>query len=71
MAIPELSRLEKVTLRDVWPNEATSFTPWLAHDENLALLAETIGMELELEATEQDVGPFRADILCKNVATDE
>jgi len=27
-------------------------------------------MELELEATEKEVGPFRADILCKDVAED-
>jgi hypothetical protein len=36
----------------------------------LRLLGETIGIELELEAIEKDVGPFRADILCKNVVTD-
>jgi len=30
------------------------------------LLGDTIGIELELVAQEKDVGPFRADILCKN-----
>src|SRR4029077_1332791 len=38
--------------------------------ENLAILADTLGLELELEAQERPVGPFRADILCKDVATD-
>ncbi len=38
--------------------------------KNLELLGETIGIELELEAQEKDVGPFRADILCKNTEDD-
>ncbi len=61
-----LSRLERVELINVWPTEDGDFTPWLAEEENLELLGDTIGMELELEATEKNVGPFRADILCKN-----
>ena len=44
------------------------FTPWLAEPENLEVLSETLGIDLELEAQEKDVGPFRADILCKNTA---
>jgi hypothetical protein len=34
------------------------------------LLSETLGLELEVEAQEKQVGPFRADILCKDVQTD-
>lgn len=64
-----LGRLTKVDLRDIWAGEATAFTPWLAREENLAVLAETLGLELELEAQEKSVGPFRADILCKEVGT--
>ena len=66
-----LGRLEKVELREAWTSEAGHFTPWLAQEDNLRLLGEAIGIELELEAQEKDVGPFRADILCKNTATDE
>lgn len=62
----ELSRLEEVELREVWPDEAQDFTPWLAMKENLLLLGETLDMELELEAQEIYVGDFRADILCRN-----
>ncbi len=65
-----LGRLEKVDLREAWLSEASDFTPWLAREENLALLGETIGLELELEAQEKEVGPFRADILCKDTLTD-
>lgn len=63
----KLSRLEKVDLRDIWETEAQDFTPWLAQEENLAILGEAIGIELALEAQEKNVGPFRADILCKDV----
>ena len=42
---------------------------WL-DDENIGLLSETIGLELEVEAQEKHVGPFRADILCKDTVTD-
>lgn len=66
----QLGRLKKVDLRDVWSREAGEFTPWLAQDENLSLIGEAIGLELELEAQEKNVGPFRADLLCRDTATD-
>ena len=70
MSIKSLGRLEKIDLREVWLSESGQFTPWLAQTENLKLLGETIGIELECEAQEKEVGPFRADILCKDTATD-
>ena len=68
--LPELGRLERVNLRDYWVNEATYFTPWLALSENLNLLSDTVGMELELMDTESSVGPFRADILCRDMVSE-
>lgn len=65
-----LGRLHRVELRDIWQSEAQDLTPWLAREDNLALLAETLGIDLELEAVEQNVGPFRADILCKDTLSD-
>ncbi|MEX1040943.1 MAG: DUF4268 domain-containing protein [Pirellulaceae bacterium] len=66
-----LGRLTSVTLREAWLSEAGDFTPWLAEDENIQLLSETIGIDLEVEAIEKNVGPFRADILCKDTTTDQ
>ena len=66
-----LGKLEKVDLRTVWKNESGDFTPWLAREENLSVLSDTIGIDLELQAQEQSVGPYSADILCKDTATDE
>ena len=60
-----LGRLEQVELRNVWLSEPGHFTPWLAQADNIALLADTLGMDLEVEAQEKDVGPYRADIVCK------
>ena len=56
-------------LREIWTSESTDFTPWLARSENLAVLGDTIGFDLEVEAQEKEVGPFRADILCKDLRT--
>lgn len=44
-----------------WNSEPGDFTPWLAQEENLAVLAQTIGLQLELEAQEKAVGPFSAE----------
>ena len=66
----ELGELTKVPLREFWEGEASDFTPWLAREENIGLLGDTIRVELEVEAQERNVGPFRADILCKDISTD-
>jgi hypothetical protein len=48
--------------------EARDFTPWLATEENLALLAETLGLgELQLQGTELPVGNFNLDILAEDI----
>ena len=67
-----LSKIKRINLRDCWENEATDFTPWLASEENIALLADALGFdELEVKAQEEHVGPFRADILCVDPGTDK
>lgn len=65
-----LSRLQKVPLRSVWKGEASDFTPWLAQEENLTLLGETLGLDLAFEDSEHSVGAYKADIVCKDTATD-
>lgn len=70
MSTPNLGRLEPVDLREAWEDEARHFTPWLGEPENLQLLGDTIGIELQLEAQEKEVGPFRADLLCKDTRND-
>ena len=56
---------EKVDVRELWPNEAQDFTPWLA--KNLEMLGEEIGLKLEFVSMEEPVGPFYLDILARDV----
>lgn len=60
-----LGKMEPVLLREAWSNEALDFTPWLAEEDNLNTLAESLGIsELVLVETEHYVGDFKLDILC-------
>lgn len=68
MTIPTLGRLESIEVRTAWANEAASFTPWLA--ENLDRLGEALGLELAIDATEVPVGPYRADIVAREIRED-
>ena len=61
--IPELGRIEKIDLREAWPNEAEDFTPWLS-EQGLDELGDALGLELELQSTEEPVGSFALDMLC-------
>lgn len=64
----DLSKITKLELREVWETEDKDFTPWLAEEENITELGKTIGIELEVEAQEKNVGPFRADILARDIS---
>ena len=60
----ELGIMRKIDdLRSVWSHEALEFTPWLAKAENMRLLSETIGLDIEVEETESSVDTFSADIV--------
>ena len=65
-----LSKLEEITdLRTVWEHEASDFTPWLAEEENISLLADALGLEITVEEKESDVGDFHVDILAVETGT--
>lgn len=64
--MPDLGKLQRVELRDVWQHEAQNFTPWLAEPDNLSALSMELGLELELVGQEVSVGPYSADIVCKD-----
>ena len=62
----ELGYLEKIEdLRLVWKNEAYDFTPWLAEEDNMNILGDTIGIDISEISTESSVGGFSADIVAK------
>lgn len=58
-----LGKIEKIDdLRTIWPHEARDFSKWLAQEENLALLSDTIGIDISLEERESSVGDFNVDL---------
>ncbi len=63
--IYNLGEIEQVDSRDIWPNEARDFTPWLA--QNLERLSEILSFEMELVEIEAKVGSGFADITAKVV----
>ena len=63
----ELGRISQVDIREVWPNEATSFTPWL--EEHPQELGDLLGLELEF-VREQSVGAFSLDLFGRDVNSD-
>jgi hypothetical protein len=65
----ELGKLVQVDLRKVWEHEARDFSAWLVKPENLSLLSEQLGIEIEPIDTEASIGRFRIDILGKEAMT--
>ena len=61
----KLSRLENVKARDVWHDESLDFTPWLL--ENADVLAEVLGIDLELTSREHAVGAFSLDLYGRDI----
>ena len=68
MIVPELGRIERLKARDIWGHEARGLTPWLL--ENSDVLADVLGIELELTAAEHPVGPFALDIIGRDLTHD-
>lgn len=64
----ELGRIERLDLRTVWPHEALSLTPWLL--ANGDVLADVLGIDLELTAAEHGVGPLSLDLVGRDLTND-
>lgn len=61
----ELGKIENVDIREIWPNEASDFTLWLA--DNIADLGNALGLELDLQQREATVGEYSLDILATDL----
>lgn len=62
--------IEEKDLRKVWSKEASDFTPWLADEDNIDILSEAIGIDIEIEERESPVGKYSLDILAREAGTD-
>ena len=63
----DFGEIKAVDIRESWPNEARDFTPWLA--ENIDLLSNALGMDLEVTTCEADIGDFSLDLLAKDLGS--
>jgi hypothetical protein len=64
----QLGRLRELDLRTVWSHEALELTPWLLDNDDV--LAEVLGLDLELSAAEHPVGSFAVDLLGRDLTND-
>jgi len=62
----KLGKLKEVNIRKVWGHEQYGFSAWLSNEENINELGEIIGLNLTDIKTEQFVGNYRCDIICKD-----
>lgn len=65
----KLGKLQEIDIRDVWKHEQYDFSKWLAGEENIQELGNTLNLSLTDVETEKFVGNYRCDILCKDELT--
>lgn len=61
----KIGKLKEVELREVWAHEQYGFSNWLATEDNIKQLSEVLELDLVEIETEQSVGKFKCDIICK------
>jgi len=67
----KFGKLEKVDLRELWRGGIADFNLWLSEEDNIVELGQVTGMELQIQKQEIKGGVSQADILCKNLLTDQ
>ncbi len=65
----KLGKLKEVNIREVWPHEQFDFSKWLAQEENIQELGDTLNLSFTDIETEKFVGSYRCDILGKDELT--
>ncbi len=65
----KLGKIKEVDIREVWKHEQYDFSKWLASEENISELGDALNLSLTDVQTEQFVGSYRCDIICKDDVT--
>lgn len=65
----KLGKLQEIDIRTVWKHEQYDFSKWLATEENIQELGDTLNLSLTDVETEKFVGNYRCDIICKDELT--
>lgn len=61
-----VGKIEKVLIREVWKNEAKSFTKWLF--DNIEVLGEELDISITSVNREKHIGSFSADIVAEDIS---
>ncbi len=65
----KLGKIKELDIRKVWAHEQYDFSKWLAAEENISELGNTLNLSLADIETEKFVGSYRCDIICKDELT--
>jgi len=65
--MPNVGKIERVSLSEVWQNEAFDFTPWLR--DNIEALNDVLPIELSNPETEQAAGTFSVDLTAEDATS--
>lgn len=63
----DFGTITTIDIREGWKNEEYDFTPWLAQEQNIGLLGNHLGIDIELEGAEVAIGSFKADIVANDM----
>ena len=61
--------MKEIDIRSVWAHEQYDFSKWLSEEENIQELGNVLNLSLTDVNTEQFVGSYRCDIICKDELT--
>ena len=61
------SELKRISLREIWKNEASDFTTWL--ESNIQTLGTALDMDIEITSREASVGDFSLDLLAQDLGS--
>jgi hypothetical protein len=62
--MPDIGRIVRVALREVWPHEALGLTTWL--ESNIDVVNDIIALELRNAEREKTVGDFSVDLTAED-----
>lgn len=65
----ELGRLQRVDLRNVWPEGGTAFAHWLVKPEHLVLLCDSLEAQVEVDEIDDATGFIRCDLFPINAVS--
>ncbi len=67
----KLGRLRQLDIRRFWDDQDSDFRSWLSQEENMALLGEAVGLELEPLARDPEAAASHSELLCRDTVSDQ